>query len=112
MKIYHNSSLQLVMIPPGEFYSFGRKRNEVEIEKEFSYGYTLTYGISKKFNKNNATCNENLDFLEDKCKLNQVKCITHNIIPYPLPFFAFLRYLTGFLKLTIVSPLGLTISTC
>ena len=62
------------MIPPGGFYSLERKDNMVDVEREFSYGYTLTYGIFKKFNKNNVACNESLNFLEDKCKLNQVKC--------------------------------------
>ena len=74
MKIYHKSLLQVVIIPPGGFYTTARKLNELEIEKEFSYGYTLTYGIFKKINKNNVTCKESINFLEDKCKLDQVNC--------------------------------------
>ena len=61
------------MIPPGDFFSLERKNNMVDVEKEFSYGYTLTYGIFKKFNKNNVACKESLNFFEDQCKLNQVK---------------------------------------
>ena len=33
-----------MMIPPGGFFTLARKINQVEIEKDFSYGYTLTYG--------------------------------------------------------------------
>ena len=87
MQIHHNSTLVLVMIPPGGFFSLERKNNMVDVEKKFSYGYTLTYGIFKKFNKYNVACNESINFLEDKCKLNQVKYkIQHyqlyNNIPY------------------------------
>ena len=73
IRIYHRSNLDLVIIPPGGFYTDARRMpNVLEIEKEFSYGYSLTYGIFKKFNKNNVTCKENLNFSEDNCKLNQV----------------------------------------
>ena len=80
INIYHKSYLQIMMIPPGGFFTLARKINQVEIEKDFSYGYTLTYGILKKFNKNDVTCKESLDFLEDKCKLKQVKCFSEALI--------------------------------
>ena len=72
MKIYHRSNLILIVIPPGGFYTTARMPNVMEIEKLFSYSYSLTYGIFKKFNKNNITCKESLNFREDNCKLNQV----------------------------------------
>ena len=62
------------IIPPDGFYTIARKANELEIEKEFSYGYTFNYGIFKKLNKKDAMCNKSLNFLEDQCKLSQVKC--------------------------------------
>ena len=71
------------MIPPGGFYTIARKSNELEIERDNSYGYSITYGIFKKFNKNNITCKESLNFLEDECKLNQVK---HYNVPLFLNF--------------------------
>ena len=77
MRIYHRSNLDLVIIPPGGFYTDARMPNILEIEKEFSYGYSLTYGIFKKLNKNNVTCKENLNFSEDNCKLNQVNYLTY-----------------------------------
>ena len=73
IKIYHKSRFLLTVIPPGGFYTIARKSNELEIERDNSYGYSITYGIFKKFNKNNITCKESLNFLEDECKLNQVK---------------------------------------
>ena len=76
MNIYQRSKLQLYIIPPGGYYTNSRKANSVDIEKGYNYGYTLTYGIFKKFNKNNLTCNERLNFLEDECRLNKVKCKT------------------------------------
>ena len=76
MEIRHKSTLSIVIIPPGGYHTISRKHNELEIEREFSYGYSLTYGIFKKFNKNNVTCNESLNFLEDKCRWNQVKSKT------------------------------------
>ena len=69
---FPESFLHLFFVPPGGFYAIARKTNEVEIEKESSYGYSLTYGIFEKYNKNNVTCKESLNFLDDKCKLNQV----------------------------------------
>ena len=69
---FPKSNLHLYLIPPGNFFTVARKANEMEIEKESSYGYSLTYGIIKKFNKTNVTCKESLSFQEDKCKLNQV----------------------------------------
>ena len=63
----------LTVIPPGGFYTIARKSNELEIEKESNYGYSITYGVFKKFNKDNTTCKESLNFLDDECKLNQVK---------------------------------------
>ena len=52
MEIRHKSTLSIVIIPPGGYHTISRKHNELEIEREFSYGYSLTYGIFKKFNKN------------------------------------------------------------
>ena len=72
MRLYHRSTIELIVISPGRFYTRARMPNVVEIEKEFSYSYSLTYGIFKKFNKNNITCKESLSFNEDNCKLNQV----------------------------------------
>ena len=73
IKIYHKSRFLLTIIPPGGFYTIARKSNELEIEKDKSYGYSITYGVFRKFNKNNITCKESLNFLEDECKMNQVK---------------------------------------
>ena len=56
MRIYHRSNLDLVIIPPGGYYTDAGRWNGLEIEKEFSYSFTLTYGIFKKINKNNVTC--------------------------------------------------------
>ena len=108
MKIWHNSTLEVFIIPPGDFFTLARKANEVELEKDRSFGYSLTYGIIKKFNKDNVTCKESLNFVEDKCKLNQVKYKTHNFSFVILPY----RYLKGFWKLTTVSLHGWTILTC
>ena len=74
LKIFHKSFFQLAIIPPGGFYTIVRKANEFEIEKEFSYGYNLNYGIFKKLYKKNAPCHKSLSFHEDQCKLSQVKC--------------------------------------
>ena len=60
------------MIPPGGYYSISRKPNRMIVEKDWSYGYIISFGIYEKFNKNGKTCNPNLDFAEDECKLNQV----------------------------------------
>ena len=73
MEISHKSTLSLIIIPPGGFNTISRKANELGIENEFSYGYSITYEIFEKFNKNNVTCNESLSFVEDKCRLSQVK---------------------------------------
>ena len=73
LKIFQKSFIELVIIPPGGFYTIVRRANELEIEKEFSYGYTLNYGIFMKLNKKNNPCNKSLNFLEDTCKLSQVK---------------------------------------
>ena len=73
IEIFHKSRFMLTIIPPGGFYTIARKSNELEIEKDNSYGYSITYGFFKKFNKNNITCKESLNFLEDECKMNQVK---------------------------------------
>ena len=81
IKIYHRSNLNLIVIPPGGFYTTARMPNVLEIEKLSSYSYTLTYGIFKKFNKNNITCKESLNFREDNCKLNQVNYKIHNFYP-------------------------------
>ena len=72
IEIFHKSFFQLHIIPPGGFYTIIRKANEFDIEKEASYGYTLNYGIFKKLKT--APCNKSLNFLEDQCKLSQVKC--------------------------------------
>ena len=42
------------------------------IERDWSYGYIISFGIYERFNKNQKTCNPHLDFAEDECKLNQV----------------------------------------
>ena len=73
IKIFHKSRFLLTIIPPGGFYSIARKSNELEIEKDSTYGYSITYGIFEKFNKNNVTCKPSLNFLEDECKLSQVE---------------------------------------
>ena len=73
IEISHKSTLSLIIIPPGGFNTISRKANELGIENEFSYGYSLTYEIFEKFNKNNVTCNESLNFVEDNCRLNQVE---------------------------------------
>ena len=36
INIYHKSYLQIMMIPPGGFFTLARKINQVEIEKDFS----------------------------------------------------------------------------
>ena len=78
LEIWHKSTLELFIVPPGEFFTLARKTNKAELEKDHYFGYSLTYEITKKFNKNNVTCKESLNFVEDKCKLNQVKYKTHN----------------------------------
>ena len=110
IKIYHRSRFLLTVIPPGGFYTIARKSNELEIERDNSYGYSITYGIFKKFNKNNITCKESLNFLEDECKLNQVKVKHYNIPQFSITFSK--RYQKSFWKHTIVSLLGWTFSIC
>ena len=45
IEISHKSTLSLIIIPPGGFTTISRKHNELGIESEFSYGYSLNYEI-------------------------------------------------------------------
>ena len=73
LKIFQKSGFIITVIPPGGYYTIARKPNRMIIEKDWTYGYIISFGIYEKFNKNHKTCNPHLDLAEDECKLNQVE---------------------------------------
>lgn len=43
LNIYHNTSVFISVVPPGGFYSVDRKPNDLKIDKNLSYGFTVRF---------------------------------------------------------------------
>lgn len=43
LNIYHNTNVFISVVPPGGFYSVDRKPNDLKIDKNLSYGFTVRF---------------------------------------------------------------------
>ena len=43
LNIYHNTDVYISVVPPGGFYTVERKPNDLRIEKNRSYGFTVRF---------------------------------------------------------------------